>query len=86
MNCVNFIEALVEQGHKVHCSPAVLLPSSPEVTKLTWGVPRAETTGKTYVTLSPPSSKLLPAELEANSVYLETLILISRHSWNGGKY
>lgn len=29
MNCANFIEALVDQGHKVHCSPTVLLPKVP---------------------------------------------------------
>lgn len=29
MNCVTFIEALVDQAHTVHCSPAVLLPRLP---------------------------------------------------------
>lgn len=29
MNCANFMEALVDQGHKVHCSPAVPLPKVP---------------------------------------------------------
>lgn len=29
MNCASFIEALVDQGHKVYCSPAVLLLKVP---------------------------------------------------------
>lgn len=54
MNCVSFIEALVDQGHKVH-SALLCCPSSTEVTQLTWGVPRAVTTRKIVWHLPAPA-------------------------------
>lgn len=84
MNCVNFIEALADQGHKVHCGPAVLLPelSRGDITHLgcAQGSDNWENLWDTFPSQPQTASSSGSAGLETNSVYLDTLILISRCS------